>query len=168
MSRRRSPQNSSLYWSSAGRSTTSDRCSPRPSTPWCPGSGTDTCLEWAFEQSVLTLRDLGFAVLSTRTPLRSLRATWRCGATQRRFCSPDEMQWNPGGGDTGRSHGACLEFGFSVLPPRVSLYSRPGLRFAPSGLRGDAELRNVGYVARVKGNGIRRAAEERGLAERLR
>src|SRR5690625_4997981 len=48
---------------------------------------------------------------------------------------PDEMQWNPGGGDTGRSHGACLEFGFSVLPPRVSLYSRPGLRFAPSELR---------------------------------
>src|SRR5690625_6790079 len=59
------------------------------------------------------------------------------------------------GGDTGRSHGACLEFGFSVLPPRVSLYSRPGLRFAPSGLRGDAGLRNGGSVARMKCNGIR-------------
>src|SRR5690625_1335791 len=71
------------------------------------------------------------------------------------FLCPDEMQWNPGGRDTGRSHGACLEFGFSVLPPRVSLCSRPGLRFAPSGLRGDAGLRNGGSVARMKCNGIR-------------
>src|SRR5690625_608301 len=72
-----------------------------------------------------------------------------------------------GGRGTGRSHGACLESGFSVLPPRVSLYSRPGLRCAPSGLRGDGGLRNGGSVARMKCNGIRVGGGHRSLPWRV-